>query len=90
MGAMTRPLDDILGLMESAAKKILVEEYDHTTDESFGMSELVATVGSVTATFVDDLMMTRAYTEDSGTTVQITVYSIEDAYLVSLEETNDD
>src|SRR5699024_4045840 len=89
MGTMTRPLDDVLRLMESAARKILVEEHNHTFTDSFGMSELVTTAGNVTATFVDELMMVRTHTEDSGTTVEVAVYSVEDAYVVSLDDTDE-
>lgn len=89
MGTMTRPFDEVLGLMESAARKILVEEHDHTFTDSFGMSELVTTAGNVTTTFVDELMMVRTHTEDSGTTVVVAVYSIEDEYVVSLDDTDE-
>lgn len=89
MGTMKRPLDEVLGLMESAARKILVEEYDHNVDESFGMSELVTMAGNVTTTFVAELMMVRTHTEDFGTTVEVAVYSVEDMYVVSLDDADE-
>lgn len=89
MGTMTRPLEEVLGLMESAARKILVEEHNHDFTDSFGMSELVTTAGNVSATFVDDWKMVRTHTEDSGTSVEVAVYYVEDAYLVSLDDTDE-
>lgn len=89
MGTMTRPLEEVIGLMESAARKILTEEKDRTATESFGMSELVTTAGNITATFVDDGLMVRSYTEDSGTTIEIAVYFFNAAYAVSLDNTDE-
>lgn len=89
MGTMTRPLEEVIELMASAAKKILIEENDRTSTESFGMSELVTTAGNITATFVDDGLMVRSYTEDSGTTVEIAVYFFNAAYAVSLDNTDE-
>lgn len=85
MGAMTRPLEEVIELMTSAVKTVVSGEFETGVSDDFGMSDISTMAGNITATFVDDGIMVRAYTEDSGTTVEVAGYTFKGSWAVSLE-----